>query len=310
MSDLDELRRQIEKLSGMIKINDQPPVTFGEFAQKYLMTKLQNPTLRESTKKCFENQIKNHLIPTFGNFPLSRVNNIEFLYWINDVRKSIEPKITRFFNARKYLIQVLLAAKEEGLIEKVPKFDNPDEEQDTGRSLKPREILRILKNTKDRFFRFVFYVFWKMGCRPREILQWEWTMFEWGEPDHTWISIPGRITKTKRSRRIPVNPNVSRRLFQRYTQMMREGREGCVFVFPSRQDSGRPELQYHRAWAESCRLAGIQAVAYDLRRTFITQCAAEGKPLIYVAKILDTSTQLIESTYAKIQSEVMEDLVK
>lgn len=307
MSDnFDELRKQIEKLNGLLKLNDQPVLTFGEFALKYMTMKLQNPTLRDSTKKSFQNQIQNHLIPIFGKLPINKVNNTEFLYWVSDVRKSTDPKkITLFFNARKYLTEVLLAAKEDGLIERVPKFDNPDEPKDVGRALQDCEVLRILKFTKSRFYRFFFYVLWKMGCRPREVLQWEWSMFRWSEPGHTWIEIPARITKTKRNRRIPVNPNVSRRL-----TLMQKHSDGSRFVFPDALDAETPKLQYHRVWNKACALAKVQAVPYDLRRTFITRCAAEGKPLIYVAKALDTSIQMIESTYAKAQSEVMEDLVK
>lgn len=82
------------------------------------------------------------------------------------------------------------------------------------------------------------------------------------------------------------------------------------FVFPHKTNPLKPMLSYDRSWRTACKNAGISAVPYDLRRSFITRCAAQNLPLVYVAKILDTSVKLIESTYAKSQKEVMENLVK
>lgn len=300
------LNLTLAKLAG-----EQHILLFGDFAREYLKQKMANPTLREATKRSFEHQVLHHLIPTFGRLPLDKVTNAEFLYWVIERRKCAETqkaghgRITRFFNARKYLIEVLLAAKNDGHIERLPKFDNPDEPKNVGRALSDREVLAILRRTPIKLFRFFFYVLWKTGCRPREILRWEWNMFLWSEPGKTWIDIPARISKTDRTRKIPLNPNVSRRL---YAEFRRGNRSH--FVFPNPRDPRRPQLSYSQQWNSACKRAKIKAMPYDLRRTFITRCAAAGMPLLYVAKALDTSTKMIESVYAKSQAEVMEGIVK
>lgn len=311
--DIKALQKQLAMMTAMMNklAGDQKAVLFGDFARTYLETKMRNPTLRGSTLRSFEYQVRGHLIPAFGLLPIERVNNAEWLYWVTEKRKECENKkrgrgkITQFFNARKYLTEILIAAKADGLVDRLPKLDNPDETKSVGRAMEESEILKILRNTKDRLFRFFFYALWKTGCRPREILKWEWSMIRWGEPGKTWIDIPARISKNVRSRSIPINSGVSRRLYAEF----RKG-NGSIFVFPNTKDPRRPQLSYHGAWSTACRRAKVSAMPYDLRRTFITRCAAEGRPLIYVAKCLDTSTKMIESVYAKAQVDVMEDMVK
>ena len=305
-----ELQRQLAKVSEtMSKISgERRAPTFGEFAQGYLESKIANPTLRDTTKRSFSQQVEGHLIPTFGTLPIDKISNAEFLKWVIAKREEAESRpagrgrLTRFFNARKYLIEILGAAKEAGHIERLPKLDNPDTPRNVGRVLQPREVLRILRHTKKRIFRFFFYVLWKMGCRPREVLRWEWDMLR-QQNGKTWIDIPARISKTVRSRSIPINPGVARRLFK-----MRNN--GSPFVFPNVFDPSKPQLSYHGAWSTACKKAMVKAMPYDLRRTFITRRAAEGAPMIYVAKFLDTSTKMIEAVYAKSQADIMEAIAK
>lgn len=312
--DFKTLRKQFEALtSSMNKLaGEKKELLFREFALAYMEAKLRDLTLRESTRRSFECQVRGHLIPAFGALPIEKVNNAEWLYWVTEKKKDAEGRppgrgrMTRFFNARKYLMEILIAAKEDGHVEKLPRLSNPDESRNVGRVLEDREILRILRHTKKRIFRFFFFVLWKMGCRPREILKWEWDMIRWGEPGKTWIDIPARISKTVRHRSIPINPSVSRRLYAEFTHGVTS-----KFVFPNVKDPSRPQLSYHGAWATACKRAGIKvkAMPYDMRRTFITEKAADNQPMIYVAKTLDTSTKMIESTYAKAQAQVMENIV-
>jgi integrase len=305
VSDLKALQKQLAEMTSQVNklAGEQQTLLFREFALEYLRQKLANPTLRTNTKRSFENQVENHLISAFGALPMDRIKNGEWLHWVTDMRE--QKKLTRFFNARKVLIEILHAATNDGHIEKVPKLDNPDEPKNVGRVMEISEIISLIWRSQ-RPFRAIFFTFWKMGCRPREILQWEWSMFKWAEPGKTWISVPSRISKTGRQRDIPLNPEVSKLLHKRYIRGNRS-----QYVFPAQRDLRRPQMTYQSAWSVACRRANVKdAKVYDLRRTFITRCASEGKPLIYVAKCLDTSTKMIESVYAKAQIEVMEGIIK
>lgn len=283
---------------------EKKPVTFREFALAYADQKVMSPAYREATKRSFAHHTRFHLVPAFGDLPLGEVNNRAWLAWVNETRKS--GRITRFFNARKTLTEILLAARDAGHIERKPKLDNPDAPKNVGRVLEDAEILRILRHTLDDQFRLIFYAFWKTGCRPREVLKWEWSMIKWNEPGKTWIEIPAAISKCKRSRPMPMNPGLSRRLHSEWKRG-----PSSKYVFPSRSNPSKPQLSYHGAFYTACYYAGVKdAVPYDFRRTFITRCAARNMPLLYVAKVLDTSVKMIEAHYAKASASVMQEIVQ
>jgi len=299
------IQRQIAKLTASLtQAADEGSVpTFEEVAKKHLAAKLSSPGLRPATKRSFEYNVRCHLLPAFGALPIDKLTGVNWNEWVAKVR-STPGSLTRFFNARKALTEILNAAKDEGVIERTPKLENPDEPKNVGRVLEESEILSIIRNTTYPLFKLFFYVLWKTGCRPREILKWEWSFIQWNEPGHSWIEIPARISKTVRARKIPLNPDVSKAL----KRIFDKG-PSSPFVFPNRKHEGQPQLSYHGAWRTACTRAGISAVPYDLRRTFITRAAAAGAPLLYVAKLLDTSVKMIEAFYAKSQKEVMEGIV-
>lgn len=294
----EKLNQQISKLAGT-----QQEVSFGEFAKSYLKIKLANPTLRESTKRAFEFQLRCNLIPGFGALPIRALNNLVWIEWVKKTREA--ARTNRFFNARKCLMEILHAAMQDGHLERVPKIDNPDAVKKIGRVIEPREVWAILRNTTYPEFRLFFYVLYRMGCRPREILKWEWSMIRFQEPAETWIDIPARISKCDRDRSIPLDPKVSHQLYRIWKRGV-----SSPFVFPNRVHPNQPQLSYHGAWATSCKKAGIKAMPYDFRRSAITRWAAAGKSLPFMALVLDTSPGMINKIYLKPDKVAMENIFK
>lgn len=309
MSDLRSLQKQIAKLNATVAkaAGETKAPTFKEFALQYQAIKLARTDLRESTKKAFEYQLRRNLIPAFGHLPIDQLSSRDWNVWIQDTQAQERKQLTRYFNARKCITEVMLRAYDDGIIDRKPKFENPDETKNVGRVLEDREVWLLLRNMTHRLFRLFFYTMAKMGCRPREILRWEWSMITWGDnPRKAWIDIPARITKTGRTRKIPLNGSVARQLHRIYNSPTHDEK----YVFPNRVRRGQPQLSYHGAWKTALKKAGIpHCVPYDFRRTFITRAMAANKPGVYVAKLLDTSMKQIEGTYAKAQQEVMEDIV-
>jgi integrase len=299
---LRALQRQMAKLTaGLNRVaGDTPVILFKDYALQYMTAKLARPTLRASTKISFENQVRKHLIPRFGMLPLDKITNAIWLQWVED-----EKGLTKFFNARKSLVEILTAAAEQGHLEKVPELDNPDEYENVGRALEDREVLAFLWKCR-RPFRFIFYVFWRTGCRPREVLRWEHSFLRKEEPGKpTWVDIPARISKTNRSRSIPLAKHVGRIVRQRQVRG-----NNSIYTFPARQDNRRPQLSYQSAKETARKRAKVaDMTAYDFRRTFVTYHAARGVPLLYLAKILDTSVGMLEKIYAKNQAETLEGIV-
>jgi hypothetical protein len=131
-------------------------------------------------------------------------------------------------------------------------------------------------------------------------------MIKWEEPGNSRIEIPARISKTRRTRIVPIPEGVSHILVRRYKRG-----NGSPFVFPARVDPTRPQLTYHAAWRTANKHAGIsaKAVPYDCRRAFITQAAASNQPVTYLGKCLDTSPKMISDVYAKDQMDTMRDIM-
>jgi integrase len=309
VSDLRSIQKQLAQLTASIakEAGDSAAPTFGEVAARFLAEKKNKSGLRDSTKTATDYQHRRNLVD-FAHIPIDKFGGADWNAWVVKQQQAEEKKLTRFFNARKAVSEVLNFAHNEGIIDRKPKLDNPDEHRNVGRTLSEKEVWGILRNCTHRIFRLFFYTMAKMGCRPREILRWEWDMIEWGNDTRkAWISIPARITKTGRSRRIPLNGSIARQL----KRLFDGGAPArSRYVFPNRRHHDAPQLSYHGAWKTACRKAGVvNAVPYDFRRTFITKNAAAGKPLLYVAKLLDTSPKMIDSTYAKEQVEVMEDII-
>lgn len=302
---LRDIQRQSAKIAEAINrlAGDSPTLLFREYATKHLAQKLANPTLRDSTKELFRNQIEKHLRPAFGPLPLDQITNATWLKWVTSMREAGGP-LTRFFMPRKCLVEVLNAAKFDGLIERMPKLDNPDVSQNVGRVLTDKEVLSIIWHSH-RPFRFIFYAFWCLGCRPKEILQYTWEMLDWRSPTKAWVNVPARISKTDRSRSYPIPPDLCRKL------LIRKASAGAErFIFPSTTHKDQPQLSYDTAWRTACKKANVKkCVPYDFRRTFLTKAAAENLPLVYVAKCLDTSAALIEKVYAKAQEDIMERIM-
>lgn len=304
--ELKKLQRQAaEMAAGIARLTgDRAIPTLAEFAQSYTSEKLKRPTLRPATKRSFANSVRLHLIPGLGGILIDRVTNAIWLEWIEKEQIKEDRRLTKFFNVRKALIEILRAALDAGHISKMPKLDDPDIYEPVGRVVEDAEIFKILWASR-KPFRFIFFTFWLMGNRPCEILQWQWSMIRWGEPGKTWIDIPARISKTGRTRAIPIDPSVSRILWRR----SKRG-NASIFVFPARGDLTRPHLTYSSAWHTACEHAKIDAMPYDMRRTRITKWAAAGKSLAFIARQLDTSETMIRRFYLKDDAETMEGLFK
>lgn len=309
--DLKKLRRDLEGISQRLAraAGETEAILFRDFASQYLAEKLNKSSLRESTKKSFEHQTRKHLIPNFGHLPLHGTFwAVEFDKWVMMTRKENEgnrdPHVRRFFNPKKDLNEILLAAFRAGHIEKQVRLDNPDAKRETGRWLSRNEIAAILRKC-GKPFRLMFAALAWTGHRPREVFKWEWDFIKWTAPSDAMINVPSRITKTDRSRTVPLNPRLA------YILHIRHHRgNGSRFVFPCQTDPNRPQLTYHSAFGLARAKARVlKCVPYDFRRSVVSTWAKEGKPVTYAANLLDSSPQMLNSIYTKFDPKTLKEMV-
>jgi hypothetical protein len=309
-----EMQRTIEKLNMSMAtlVGERRVPTVGEFAQEFITEELASTEHRESTKRAKEYQVRRNIIPAFGKLPMDGLGNIQWNAWIKETKANPRDwRITRYFNVRKLLTELFHKAKVRGIIENVPKLDNPDEHRNTGRVITDRETWWILRNTTYRIFRVFFYGLYKQGVRPREMLRWERSMIKTAPDGRMWVEVPARITKTARSRLMPVNQTLAKHI----CRIMKENPDSR-FVFQNRIHPDAPQLSYHGAFRTALMKARKAhpemkpCVPYDWRRSFITRAMIAGKQPVYIAKLLDTSVPMLERVYTKDDAATMEALVE
>jgi integrase len=285
-------------------------IYFEEYAREQLDKKLALPDTEfsKSSKRSYKNSIT-HLIKAFGHLRLDQLDENQ---WEAYYSLELTKKKQKFFNRRKILIEITRRALREGIIQRLPEFKNPDPKASAGQYLSDETVLAILEKAQPTT-RMLIEILWRQGARPGEVIQYRWDMIRWDEATYGAIHIPAEITKTRRARTIPLQSVVSERLKQWMLHQeklaKRKGRALSPWIFPSWRNATLPMTEYKNGWKTACKGAKVKAVPYDLRRTFITNQAKLGRPILYVAKYTDTSIKMVEEIYAKVNLEVFGEII-
>lgn len=251
----------------------------------------------DNTFRSSQNQLENHVVPAFGHLKPSQITPLRWNHY--EIEERRKGKRTKLFNTRKALLEILNRAKEEGLIRQIPKLKLLDGPPKPPKYLEKQVVRQILRHSFPQT-KILFYIMWKQGARPGEILQYEWAMLDWTQGDHGYIHIPGRITKTRRPRSIPLNSRVSRILKRLILEMESK------FIFPSRYIPNARQTNYLKGWKAVCDELKIDADPTNLRDTFITDCLKRGLSSTFIAKYVDNSVVMIEKKYAVAEHKVMQ----
>lgn len=279
---------------------------------------------KPKTLKSFSEQVDNHINPHFGHLRPDQITSLRWETYDAEERKRIhrkrvggrvyEYRRTKLFNTRKALIEILHRAEEEGMIRRVPDLKNFDPPAEPPKYLDFWTYRAIRRATPWPLKLLPFIMYWQ-GPRPSEALQYEYPFIRWSDDDlrpdgwrRTWprakIRIPGEITKTGRPRTIPLNSRVARAL--RWMARHKKNLLATRWLFPSRTKKGQPILHYNAVWARALAKAGLEDLTiYNLRDTFITNRLREGLSSTFVAKYVDSSSEMIDRKYAVAEEEVM-----
>lgn len=298
----------------------------GPFAQSLLNLKLKLPDDKFSpNSKRASSRDFGYIIEHFGHLRLDQMTSSR---WEEHYTEALSEKSQTFFNRRKALIEIMIRARRDGLIDQTPEYENPDSEPEEGEYLEDEWVKLVLTHSHADDQSLLYDLLWKQGPRPGEALQYEWSMIKWKEGDHGYIHIPGRITKTRRPRNIPLNAFISQRLKDR-----QKTSKSC-FIFPGRDNPDTHQVEYKTGWNGAKRRAmedidkelglkpnyppeqiahlreGRKKIAassiYALRGTFITNCLDAGLSSTLIGKYCDTSSVMIDRRYARRKKSSMQ----
>jgi hypothetical protein len=260
-----------------------------------------------ATQRWFRNQIENHVIPHFGHLRPEQITSTRWEVYDAEERKRVyrrkrggreqEYTRTRIWPTGRALKEIMVRAVEEKLAERVPKLKNFDPPAEPPRVIEPQVYRRIRRALPWPVKFLAFWMYW-MGSRPSETLAYDTTMLIDQDDDGFALEVPAEITKTRRSRRIHVNPVVARAL-NAYLR-----RSATNVLFPSSRGSGRIK-SWNGVWDRTMAALGLDFTIYNLRDTFITRKLREGISAVYIGKHTDTSALVIEKRYAVPTEEIM-----
>ena len=258
-----------------------------------------------ATYNSVRNQVNAHIIPHFGHLRPDQVTALAWDQYDQAERKRVYHRKgrggvlkpysrTTTKHTRAILMEILKRAHEERQIQQIPNLRGHDRPPAPPRYISKADVLKILRkiDRRGRGTKLLAVIMWKQGPRPAEVLQYRWEMIDWEAGPAGSIRIPGAITKTGRSRTIPLNSKVARILRWLHP------RSGSPFIFPSSGDPDTHQKGYHSAWDSACARVGLDYQPYNLRDTFITNCLKRGLSSTFIAKYVDNSPAMIDQKYA------------
>lgn len=169
----------------------------------------------------------------------------------------------KFFNDLKWLRMFLLSLKREGILEKLPRLEDPhaDDEERVGKVFSEDEVDRLLLHSEgDLELQILMAV--TMGMRVGEIMKMSWDRIDMTERT---FHLRKQDTKTKKARTFGISDEVYRIL------RLRERQIGPLFSKPDDPTVSQGRQGNRTAWANCKSKAGVEGRFHDLRHTFLTR---------------------------------------
>lgn len=291
-----ECMEKLEKLSeeyGTVGNRCKPDMPFGKWIE-FWYENYCKPSIRETTKVCYEGRIYNHIIPSIGKIKLNKLtqNDLQQFYAklktsgrITNVElqgEGLSDRVVRGCHAN--CRSALEKAVEEGLIKVNPAIGCklPPKKAKEMQVLTPEELQRFLKQAKAEGYYELFILELSTGMRRGELLglMWDDLNFHTGELRicrqatvvHGKIEIS--VPKTKTSVRAVVLPPSVLELLRAYKEKI-----NSRWMFPSPQSDDTPlhpsgllKALNRIIERSSCK----QVRFHDLRHTFATMALENG----------------------------------
>jgi integrase len=332
----EKVRREIEArlaLGDMAFLRDggRPVPTFRSYAEEWLGTYAE-VECKPSTKRSYEQILRLHVTPRFGQKKLTDINRSEVKRFMaelslatHEVSQAIVPKFAK--NTLRLIVcalrTVLNAAVEDGIIESNPasrvgKF---------AKSEKPaRKASAMTRDEAEKFLMGVtevcpewhpfFLTALRAGLRKGELIALKWGDLQFGEgPEdpNRYILVQrnyshGRFTtpKSKKPRRVDLSKQLRAELLDvrdaRLLAAMMEGKTSIAddLVFPSRAGTVvKPDNIVPRYMEPALETGGLRRFRFhDLRHTFGSLLIQDGASLTYVKEQMGhSSIQITVDTY-------------
>ena len=286
---------------------DEP--TFGWFWENRYRP-MKEPRWQLLTKRTIDNVMARHVLPTFGETPLVRIEKFAMQVHLNDLAKSFSSSIVK--KVRSYLGAILAEALEQDFIAKDParRLETPPTRESSDRFLTTAEIRLLFSQLVGRE-RLMFHLLWLCALRPGELFALRWRCVEQETLAINETAYEGKVKKPKtRASKARVWLSISLRgqlEWWRQQSATPPAPESLVFTTRSGQPIHAKNF-LRDVLAPAAKRAGIQGLNHQvLRRTFATLAHDTG------ASLKDAQGQLRHSsigTTGEIYTKVIPESVK
>jgi len=275
---LRRLERQV-KLGQYEMLDDEIPI-FNEFANEYLVHGKEVIKKRSWWRDTYGLK---HFILLFGDRRLSEITPKDVDDYKKNRLKDVAPSTV---NRELQCVRSLF-----NLAKRWKKFfgDNPvsvaklipvNNQKERILTMKEEERLLGLSNP---YLKPILITALNTGMRKNEILTLRWTNID---PDTKVITLEHTNTKTKKTRRIPINSVLRKLLLE---QRLKSGGNEYIFLSPT----GNPYKRHDSikgSYERLCKKAGITGLRFhDLRHTAATRMIEAGASIVAASKILGHS---------------------
>jgi len=290
-----EAREMVKQIEGKIKRGEygmSDPI-FTEFSESYISYKRDVEQIRSWERS---REAVNHFARFYGDKKLSEIipSDID-LY--KQKRLNEGAKLGTIARELTVICNVFNQAKKwnnffsQNPVSVSGKPQVQDQKERVLTAIEGRRLLEALLGE----YRPIILIALNTGMRLGEILGLQW---EWIDLKENLIDLPQTHTKTKTSRRIPINPIVKTLLLERKFRYPGES------VFPS---ESRYSLigKVRRAFENACKVSGIDKLRFhDLRHSVGTRLGEAGVPIQTISKLLGHTTIRMTQRYVHPEESV------
>jgi len=332
----EKVRREIEARLALgdqtfLQDDGRPDPLFKNFAEGWLETYAE-VECKPSTKRSYEQLLRVHVTPRFGNKKLTDIRRDEIKQFLSelsqtthDVDGTIVPKYAK--NTLRLVVcalrTVLNAAVEDGWIESNPasrvgRFAKSEKPARQASAMTRDEVEKFLVGVQEICpdWHPFFLTALRAGLRKGELIALKWGDIQFGERENDanrYILVQrnyshGRFTspKSKKSRRVDLSKQLRAVLLElrdsRLLTAMMAGKTSIAddLVFPSQAGTAmKPDNIVPRYMEPALEKAGLRRFRFhDLRHTFGSLLIQDGASLAYVKDQMGhSSIQITVDTY-------------
>ena len=302
---LAQARKSVQQVRGSAALGADPAAerdqarqvpTFGEFAVRYMA----HAKSHKRSWKDDDGWLRNWLVPALGRRALDAVTtrDISRLHSrVKDERSVVAAN--RVLSLVKHLFNLAIQWGEAK--QNPAKGIRLFREVARARFLDPGEVRRLvaaLDQEPNRTIASFFHTLLLTGARRSEAMQATWAEIDF---DRRLWTVPASRSKSGRARHIPLSDAVVKVL------LTLPGPDQGPHVFPGRHH-GKSLNNPAKNWAAACKRAGLEGVRiHDLRHSFASILAANGRSLVEIQHLLGHQSPMMTNRYAHLSNGALLD---